>query len=287
MKASAFLLALGIVVSASPAFATPKDECINAAEAAQRLRTQRKLMSARAQLVACAADSCPSVIRDDCVKWLGEVDAAMPTIVIRAHDGRGHDVVDVRVLVDGTETMTRLTGVATPINPGEHTFRFESARHPAVEQTVLVAEAEKTRVIQIAFDDPSHPVVAVLPAAPPSPIAPPPSAPSAKPSIVPWIIGGIGVASLVGFGVLEGLLQGEYSDLESGCGAHRGCTDADVSGNRTKVTLAKVTLGVGLAGVVVAVPWILLDRRRTARRSAYVDFTPLPGGGAGVLGGRF
>lgn len=269
MKASSLLLALGLVLGASDALAGAKDDCINAAEAAQRLRTQRKLSSARTQLVTCAADSCPAVVRDDCVKWLGEVDGAMPTVVVRAQDGNGKDVVDVRVTVDGKEAMTRLTGVATPIDPGEHTFRFEAAGHPAVDQTVLVAEPEKARVIQITFGDTARPVVAVAPA---TPIAPPPPAPApAKPSVVPWIVGGVGVASLVGFAILEGLLQSEYSDLEKGCGATRSCTDDQVSGNRTKTTLAKVTFGVGLAGVLVAVPWILIDRNRAAKRSAWLD----------------
>lgn len=60
---------------------------------------ETKLLEAQTQLVACASVDCPKFVRADCLRWLDEVQATLPTIVVRANDPSGNDVL-VRVFED-------------------------------------------------------------------------------------------------------------------------------------------------------------------------------------------
>src|SRR6185312_12809902 len=88
------------------------DVCISAAEQSQVQRRDAHLRAARAQLVLCARDACPRAIQKDCKRWLGEVEAAMPTVVIHAVDPSGGDIVGARALVDGVRLDGALDGRA-------------------------------------------------------------------------------------------------------------------------------------------------------------------------------
>src|SRR5207302_121673 len=81
------------------------------------------------------------------------------------------------------------------------------------------------------------------------PLAPPPAKKS-QASVVPWIVGGAGVASLAVSGVFFGLRQSAQSDLDSGC---RGSVcpkslQGKQDDGKLFTTLSLVTLGVGIAG---------------------------------------
>jgi hypothetical protein len=241
-----------VVLSSVVALAADRDDCFNAAEATQKLKGEKKLSAAREQVLVCSRDVCPGVVRADCAKWLTEIDAAMPTVVIRARDESGHDLIEVRVLVDGVEVKPKLDGIAIPLDPGQHKLRYEPAGKPAVEDTILAVENEKGRVLRVDLRGGGQPAT-------PPPIATPPRPTTrAGASPAPWIIGGAGVASLVVFGVLEIVAQGEYSDLKNGCGATRSCTDSQVSGTQTKFVAAGITMGLGIAALAVAIPWLIV-----------------------------
>jgi hypothetical protein len=87
LRALFAMLALSLAVSIARAAAAdppPKAACAHAAEDGQRLRTEGKLREARESFTACAAERCPALVRSDCSGWLAEVEAAVPTVVIRA-----------------------------------------------------------------------------------------------------------------------------------------------------------------------------------------------------------
>src|SRR5580765_5052723 len=94
------VLALAVVV-ASPSVGVAagsnddKKACIASSEKAQQLRADGKLLASRQELLVCARDVCPGVVRKDCAKWLGELEDALPSIVLGAKDGKGHDLEDV------------------------------------------------------------------------------------------------------------------------------------------------------------------------------------------------
>src|SRR3569832_1401140 len=118
-------------------------DCLSATESALTLRNQHKLRDARAQLLTCAAATCPSDVRDECVRRVAEVNAAMPTIVFEVKDGAGNDVSGVRVDMDGGVLAEHLEGTALSIDPGELTFMFTHAGDPQVQKLFVIREGEK------------------------------------------------------------------------------------------------------------------------------------------------
>ncbi|MEO6420602.1 MAG: hypothetical protein ABIP39_14405, partial [Polyangiaceae bacterium] len=96
MTALCLLVFTSGIAASRDAFAGDTDRCVNAAEQAQRLRRDGHLRSARESLVACARETCPGPVRVDCKQWLGEVDADLPSIVVRALEDDGRAITDVR-----------------------------------------------------------------------------------------------------------------------------------------------------------------------------------------------
>ena len=139
MKLSSQLLIIAALASAAvaarPARAADPTtaDCLAATESSLALRNEHKLREARAQLLICSAASCPADMRDECTRRVGEVNAAIPTIVFAVKDAAGNDLVAVRVTMDGQPIAERLEGTALSIDPGAHTFTFETtgqAQHP-------------------------------------------------------------------------------------------------------------------------------------------------------------
>src|SRR5262245_9137461 len=63
-------------------------KCSDAYVRGQEARIEEKLRVARDQLLTCAQRTCPSFMQAECAKWLTEVEAALPTIVIDAKSER-------------------------------------------------------------------------------------------------------------------------------------------------------------------------------------------------------
>src|SRR5215475_7621018 len=101
---------LTTTLAEGPVLADDRAECAAAAEQGQQLRDEGKYRRAREQMLVCAREACPPPIRSDCGKWLTEVDRDAPTVVFGARDGRGSDVVDVKVSMDGQVILDRLDG---------------------------------------------------------------------------------------------------------------------------------------------------------------------------------
>lgn len=76
---------------------------------------------------------------------------------------------------------------------------------------------------------------------------------------MPWIIGGLGVASLAASGVFYILRNSANDDLEAGC-IKDVCPDTledTQSRGENYSMLTGVTLGIGVVGVVVSAVWLL------------------------------
>jgi hypothetical protein len=122
-----------------------KDECIDANELAQRLVKGKKLRAARERLLVCVASSCPTMIRDDCVNRLTEVESSLPTIVFEAQDPDGIDVSAVQVELDGAPLADKLDGTSLAVDPGEHVFVFKVAGQAPTTRQLVLHEGEKAR----------------------------------------------------------------------------------------------------------------------------------------------
>ena len=289
-----------------------KDECIAANGRGQELRRERNLSAAREQLHLCASASCPAMVRDDCVKRLDELEKAQPSIVFDVKDGRGSDVIDVRVSVDGQLLVDHLDGSPLNVDPGVHVFTFEVAGRPPVSDKLLVREGEIGRHEPV--------VMSAIPASRPSPLASsaptspgasasppaletPPGAPTgsgssihgglARQKVIGVALGVAGVAG-VAVGSAFGLMSGSaWNRARQVCGGSTSaCTNvpSGQSYRSSAVEDATVsTIGFIAGGALVATGLVLFFTGR--EKDATSAFTVAPAVGAqqagAVLQGRF
>jgi hypothetical protein len=244
-------LACALALGTASARADVKADCVDASDQGQTSRDQGKLIDARARFAACVSDACPHVVRVDCAKWLADVDDRMPTILVRAKDRRGLDILDLRVTVDGAPIA--VDGRFVPIDPGVHTFRFEHEGSVPMEQRLLVREREKNRVLDVTLEDvrrlPDMPVYADPPPARPFPVA-------------AAIAAGVSLVGVAGFAYFGATAKSDLDHLRNTC--EPSCAQSDVDSARTKWIVANVSIGVAVVAAGVAV-WLFLTRPEAPR----------------------
>lgn len=277
MTRGASVLALAIAIGASglvssrEASAQDATACVDAANAVAGLRKAKQLGEARSKLLVCAQEACDTIVRDDCKKWLAEVEAARPSLVFTVKDGNGADLTDVRITANGQPLADRLDGTAVSIDPGEYELSFEAKGVGAAKQRVLVVEGQKSRLIEVVLGGGA---------------LPPPAQKEEPASLAPfaWTTFGIGAAGLVAFGVLQGVAQSEYAEFEDSCGRTRACTDTDVAPTRDKFIASMAMLGVGGAGIVTAAILFIVDatskEHPDSAASLRIGVAAWPGGAA-------
>ncbi len=267
-------VALAFVASTRAALAETPRACVEAVERGQSLRDKVKLTQAKAAFLVCASSTCPEVIQRDCAQWVSELDGRIPTVILTASDASGHDVVYARVSVDGELFADRLDGIAVPMDPGIHTFRIEPAGGPALQQIVVIREAEKYQKQHFTLPAASAPAVgAPSPPAPPHtgaprssppPVEPPPARPSAAVAypagwrtgaIVAVSAAGVAAASFAAFGI-GGIIDVQH--LDSTCSTR--CPYASVDTAKSYLRIADVSLGVGVVALAAAT-WFYLEWR--------------------------
>jgi hypothetical protein len=189
-------------------------DCLNASDGSVTLRNAHKLRGARAQLLVCGAASCPADIRNECMKHVEELNSAIPTVVFEAKDAAGNDVLAVKVTMDGEVIAERLEGTPISLDPGSHSFTFESAGQAPITKTLVIRESQKDRREGVTFGagapaaappPPSAPAPQAAPAPQPvGPEAPPPTTDSGDSTkrILGFVIGGVGIAA-VGIAIIE------------------------------------------------------------------------------------
>jgi hypothetical protein len=261
-----------------------RQACADAYVEAQRLKKDGKLLAAREALVTCARDACLAAVKKDCVGWLDEVNAALPSVVIVALGPDGAETTAVRVFVDGEPFAEQLDGRARELDPGEHRLRFEHAGAPAREQKLLLREGQKHREIRVSFR--SAPARADAPAAAADATPPGPDEPAPIP-VAAWVLGGVGVAAIAGAGFFWLSAEGKKGELDdSGCAPR--CDEADVDAVRRQRLFGDIALGVGVASLGVATYLVVSRPRGDAARSATrLELRPVPGGMLGALTARF
>jgi hypothetical protein len=256
--------------------------CIQASDEAQTARDGGNLLRARELFAECAAPKCPALIRRDCTNWVEQVQQQIPSVVLGAHDAQGRDVLDARVTVDGQPMDKRVVGGPLELNPGSHVIRWESAGSEPVEMRIALRLEEKNR-----------PVVATLSiagTAPASSAAPTDSSVSPSPSERPldsvaprsglpvsvYVLGGIGIAGLATFGYVGLRAKRDSDSLHDVCAP--ACAHADVQALKTKVLVADVALGIGLAGLTAATVIALTSRGAPPKTAWDVHVAPTVGG---------
>ncbi len=263
-RARAVVVSLVVAALTSPtrlaAADKVKQECAQSADTGQRLRDEGKPLAARIHFLSCARDVCPTLIRDHCTRWLDELDASIPSIVIKAHEGSGAravDVTDVTVSIDGVKVADALDGQAMNLEPGGHTVRYVRAGAAPVETHVLLVAGEKNRVLTVEFPGAAPP--------PPPPAATRPKdapADEGETSIRPaaWVFAGVAVVAGASFGYFGATGKSQLDSLRASCAGH--CAQSDVSSAWDTLIVADISLAVGVVSVGVAA-WLFLTPRRS------------------------
>jgi hypothetical protein len=267
----ALLAALALAQGVAHADPTT-DECLGATEAALKAGREHRLRAQQAQLLVCAAQSCPADVRKDCAGQLDQVSGQIPTLIFAARDAAGGDLGAVRITMDGELLAERIEGVAIAVDPGDHAFTFETPGQPSITRTLLIVQGEKDRRETIVFEG-GMATPTPAPAPPTAPIvAPPPAASSVTglgaQRILALVAGGVGVVGL-GLGTAFGVIAlSKKNDAQSVCSTDPCPTvdgsnkwgDAATAGNVS--TVAFIVGGVALAGG--AVLWLTAPRSTSA-----------------------
>jgi hypothetical protein len=256
------------------------------AETYRHAQVQRKngaLKRARESLLVCVSDKCPSVMQPDCTRWLTEVEAALPSIAFAAKGLDGKDVTLVHVVMDGQSLTDTLDGKSIAVDPGSHVVRFEYGSEPPIEQTIIVREGEKARVVSVSWAKPQEGAAANGPAAARS---------GGSSAVGAWVLGGIGVAGLATFGVLAVHGMGRRSDLEKEC--FGSCRQDQVDSIKTEFVVADIALGVGVASIAVSAILFLSSgssrgsgEKTASGRPIWLGLAPIKSGGSAGFSGRF
>ncbi|HEX7664001.1 MAG TPA: hypothetical protein VF407_05815 [Polyangiaceae bacterium] len=275
----------------APAFAADNDAaaCASSYEKAQYLRRDKKLRAAHKELLVCSQTSCPAAVVSDCSSWLAEVEKGTPTVVFDARDSKGNSVADVKVTMDGEPLTSKLDGTAIQVDPGNHTFHFEPANGPAGDQSALVLEGEKTRVITYTITGPGA-------GSGSGPVEGPPAGSRSSwngQKTTAVIVGGVGVVAL-GAGIIFGAMGSSQASSDKnpgGCAPN--CSDDEVSSIKTKLIISDIAIPVGIVGIAAGVVLFLTapkgeaTEEKAAVGKLHFDASPTRNGASFGVHGSF
>jgi hypothetical protein len=260
-------------VRPSAALAAPGRACGEAYVEGQELRSAGKLIPARERLLRCT-QLCTGTFMSECHDWLRDVEARIPSIVIRALGPDGADVAGIRVSVDGTAS-TRPEGAPIELDVGRHRVKVVADGYTPLERELVAVEGESRRLVTVTL---AREVRVQEPAAKP-PEEPPqePKAETGSPTTgtraLPWTVlalGGVAVASAAVFGTFA--LMGDHirGDLD-GAGCKPYCDASRVDAFRRDYLVADIALGTAVVAAGVAIVlYVTRPTRPAASRPLFV-----------------
>jgi hypothetical protein len=233
---------LSVILASAVATAAPTvEQCVSASTAAQQEQKNGSYLAAKRQLEVCASPQCPSVVQSDCTKWLAEVLATMPSLVVVARLD-GVDQRQARVLLDGHLWQGELSGRPEDLEPGQHELTVTVGTQTRF-QKLLVNVGEKNRLVVFEF------ATAVT--------EPAPSMGRRFP-VVPVVLSTVALAGVTTFTVLG--LSGRIgldALLKQECAATKSCAPSAVAEVQRRFLIADVALGAGVVAAAFATwQWI-------------------------------
>lgn len=254
-------------------------QCLDAYSGGQRARKNGAFVEARRLFEFCGGNTCPTALHGDCQQWLRQVEQATPTSVFQVTSPDGRELDKVSIQVSGGE-LVWLTGQALEFEPGEHQLTFTSDGYRTETRSLTFLEGEKQVMRRIVLQ-PLEPVTAA--GAPNgAPVASEKNvgadqAPATSESmsnegsgtLVPvWLGLGVGAVGIGGFAYFGSSARSQDEAIGK-CTPN--CSTAQVRELEQTYLLANISLGVGAAGIVGALLWLLLDDDEEAPLSARSD----------------
>jgi len=183
-----------------------------------------------------------------------DLDGRIPKIEIKVPE----DVVSAKASVDGGAPVSVIVTPVLRVDPGEHKISVTSPGRRTFSRTVLVKERDATFTVNAELppspeDSEPEPAPAPVPVKPPAPKRD--EGPKSSP--LPWIVGGVGLASLATAGVFYALRDSAVHDLDAACGPARDRCPPSMQSTedrgRLYTTTANVFLGVGAVALGTAI----------------------------------
>lgn len=238
-------------------------------EARGRLATSLQLWQRGAAIVGEDADRAAFVRAR-----IAALDVRVPKVTVKVPP-----IVEfAKARVDGREIEI---GTAVALDPGVHEITAEAPGHPADRVAVELSPGMRLSVEVFTARPPA------VPAPPPTPEpgdrpADGPSEPDATLVTAGWIVGGVGIASAIGFGVTGGLLLDTCHGTLDPCGGAEG-RDAEKALALTRSNMALGVLGLaalGTGAVLLAVGYTSGSAKAEARADVRVGLGHISVGGS-------
>lgn len=233
------------------------------------------------ELALAEADAVGADFRAEVETSIAKLRERIPKLVIT----RGTNAEAALVQLDGVDLGASSVGVEVPLDPGPHTITATAPGYKPFSQTADLREREVTNVT-IELELSPEPEGSSAPFRDDQP--PPPPPPNRT---VPYIVGGVGAASLIAGGVFFALRQTTLASLEENCPDNLHC---DVKNKpayeRAKLysVVAPVTTGAGIAALAAATALILLEKKPGQPQKGVVVTPVAPNAFAGVsVSGQF
>lgn len=221
------------------------------------------------ELAMSSGDQMPAEFIAEVQTSIDELKARIPKLTIQ----RGAGAEAATIELDGVALGQASIDVEIPLNPGPHTITAQAPGYEDFQDTVTMVEGA-TETLSISMQEIQKPTPAQNPV---EPVAEKKQGP--RFGLLPWIVGGSGIAVSIVGGTLLGVSQVNVGKIKDMCGG-TDCTDLEgddldkaqklESGARTMEVAGWVSLGVGLSAVGVGAVMYYLDAKR-AKKSAFLD----------------
>jgi hypothetical protein len=273
--------------------------CQAALASSQELEQAGHFKEAREVALGCTRSACNNAIQVQCEARFERLEAETPSIVPVVTDSRGEPLVDVEVRVDGQLLTPRIDGRGLLVDPGAHEISFSKDGAVFHTSTLFLLQGERNRVVSTTWkpaaepaESKAAPAVALAPTVKPAVAAPAPAATAASSdtghSILPYVVGGVGVLA-IGTSLL--LVNWGHQDNEDLDACAPNCPQSSVDHVHGLYTAGYITAGVGIAALGVAGYLFVRDhsaREPDERASAYsFDIQASTTGATGIVKGSF
>ena len=226
-----------------------------------------------------AQDSKADDVVQEATTRLAAAKARLPKIIIK----RGKGAETAQISLDGVSLGSSSIGIEIAVDPGPHAIEARTPGAPPFAKQLDIAEKER-KTMEVVLTKTIEAVAPPVTSGAHSPVEPPPPE-EKKTTLVPYVVGGVGVASLAASGVFFLLRSGTVKDLDAACGPNRdACPSSSKStfeSGKTYTLLGDITLATGVVGVGVAM--VLLLRKPSEPSTAALRLVPAaPSSGAGA-----
>jgi hypothetical protein len=265
-----------------------KKMCASAFASAQRLMKAGNLIEAKTKLIQCGGLECPAAMHPDCEQWLSSVEASIATIVFEVSSAEGRPANDVRITVDGGDTIT-LDGRAVSFNPGPHDVAFEAAGLSRATKHLVVSEGEKLRRENVRL----APLLVTRPSMPPAqPARVTPTVTgdtrSRASRLTTPVIVAASVTALAGASAIYFGLKARSDDRNlDGCAPSSSCSRQATDQVRREYLWTNVSIGLAAASATTAIVFFLIHDGSTPAPTTRLSIHLGPDGFGPVATGTF